>query len=961
MSTTLRTASVYLSRPKRIVCLFLSTACALALLFYGGERAGAAGGGLDPAFNPGGAGADDLVNVVAVQPDGKILIGGSFTAYNGDANASNRVARLNSDGMLDTSFNYGGAGANDVVLAMAVQADGKILIGGNFTNYNGADCSDKIARLNADGTLDTSFNVSGAGTDTLVRAVAVQPDGKILIGGDFTAYNGDFDASDCVTRLNSDGTLDTSFNSNTTGTDDGSVMAVIVQPDGKIIIGGSFANYNGGDCSNGVARLNADGTLDASFNSGGFGTNNTVAAAALQPDGKVIIAGSFSDYNNAAASDGVARLNSDGTLDATFNPSGAGTDAAVAAVAVQPGGKVIIGGSFANYNGADCSDKIARLNADGTLDTTFNNGGAGADAGVNAVAVQTDGKILIGGLFTSYNGDSNAADHITRLLPATGSLAFSSATYNADETAGDATITLTRTGGSDNKVVAKVSLTDVTTSAADYRFAPGTVDTSFTPGTGADSTVWGVAVQADGKILIGGNFLNYDGTPRTRIARLNSDGTLDASFNPGTGANGIVHAIAPQADGRILVGGEFTSYDGTSRSRIARLNSDGTLDTSFDPGAGANGNVWAIFLQPDGKLIIGGDFSTPRGRIARLNSDGTLDTTFIPAPHTGATGPGGVSGVYTIALQPDGKFIIAGGFISYDGTACGRIARINADGTLDTTFNPGTGVDDSIVWGVALQPDGKIIVGGNFTSFNSAAHNRLIRVNADGTLDPSFNPVSGPNAVVWATSLQPDGKVIVCGNFATYDGVSRNRIARVNADGTLDTTFTPGAGATGTIFTATPLQPDGRMIVGGSFTTYNSTARARVARVGGDLFVTWPAGDATDKTVKLPIVNDGTNESPDETLNLALTLMSGGATSGTPDTATLTILDPNDAPVNTVPAAQTTGENTAKVFSSGGSNQISLDDADAGSNSVRVTLTATKGTITLSGTSGLSFITGDGT
>ncbi len=961
MSRTLRTASVYLSLPKRIVWLLLSAACAVVLVFSGGERAGAAGGGLDPAFNPGGAGADGDVYAVAVQPDGKILIGGDFTSYNGDANVSDRIARLNADGTLDTSFNYSGAGATSAVLAVAVQPDGKILIGGTFLNYNGADCSDTIARLNADGTLDTSFNNGGAGTNNIVRAVAVQPDGKILIGGEFTSYNGDANASDRIARLNSDGTLDTSFNENITGADEGAVLAVVVQPDGKVIIAGTFANYNGADCSNGVARLNADGTLDASFNSGGFGANSSVMAAALQPDGKVIIGGSFSDYNGADPGDGVARLNSDGTLDPTFNPSGVGTDAAVAAVTVQPDGKVIIGGTFANYNGADCSDKIARLNSDGTLDTTFNNGGAGADETVNAVAVQRDGKILIGGDFTSYNGDADASDKIARLLPATGSLAFSSATYNADETAGDATITLTRTGGTDNEVVAKVSLSDVTTSSADYRFAPGSVDTTFTPGTGADSTVWGVAVQADGKILIGGNFLNYDGTPRARIARLNSDGTLDTSFNPGTGANGIIHAIAPQPDGRILIGGEFTSYDSTSRSRIARLNSDGTLDTSFDPGTGANGHVWAIMLRPDGKLIIGGDFSTPRGRIARLNSDGTLDTTFIPAPHTGATGPGGVSGVYTMALQPDGKIIIAGGFISYDGTACGRIARINADGTLDTTFNPGTGVDDSIVWGVAVQPDGKIIIGGNFTSFNSAAHNRLIRVNADGTLDPSFNPVSGPSAVVWATSLQPDGKVIVCGNFATFDGVSRNRIARTNADGTLDTSFNPGAGATGTIFTATPLQPNGRIIVGGSFMTYNSASRVRVARVNGDLFVTWPAGDATDKTIQLPIINDGVNETPDETLNLALAVMSGGAALGSPNAAVLTILDPNDAPVNTVPGAQTTGENTAKVFSSGGGNQISIDDSDAGSNAVRVTLTATKGTVTLSGTSGLSFLTGDGT
>ncbi|HWT01469.1 MAG TPA: Calx-beta domain-containing protein [Pyrinomonadaceae bacterium] len=545
-----------------------------------------------------------------------------------------------------------------------------------------------------------------------------------------------------------------------------------------------------------------------------------------------------------------------------------------------------------------------------------------------------------------------------------GSVAFSQASYNVAENAGNTTFTLKRTGGTDNPVVAKVSLTDVTTSAADYTFKPGSADASFNTGTGADNEVWSVASQADGKILIGGKFLNYDGTARTRIARLNPDGTLDASFNPGTGANDIVYAIAVQPDGRILIGGAFTDYNGTARSRIARLNPDGTLDASFNPGAGAAGtvpDVRTILLQPDGKAIIGGNFTmydgAARGRIARLNSDGTLDTSF--AAGAGATG----GGVFAMALYSDGKVFVGGAFTMYDGAARGRVARINSDGTLDATFNPSTGAEGSNinVWAVAIQPDGGVLIGGNFTVYNGTARGRIVRANSDGTLDATFNPGTGANSVVWTTTIQPDGKIIVCGAFSAYNGTTRNRILRVNTNGSLDTSFNPGTGANAVILSATAVQPDGRIAFGGQFTTFNGATGNRVARVSGDLFVTWPAGDATDKTITLPVVNDGANESPDETLNLGLAVMSGGAALGSPNTATLTIQDPNDAPANAVPAAQSTAEDTARVFSSANGNQISIADPDAGTNPVRVTLTATSGTVTLNGTGGLSFITGDGT
>ena len=244
----------------------------------------------------------------------------------------------------------------------------------------------------------------------------------------------------------------------------------------------------------------------------------------------------------------------------------------------------------------------------------------------------------------------------------------------------------------------------------------GNLDTSFTSGTGPNNVVYSTLIQPDGKILIGGYFTSYNGTPRNRIARLNTDGTLDTSFTPGTGADDAgVLAFALQPDGKIIIGGEFTSYNGTPRNRIARLNTDGTLDTSFDPGIGSDNNIYGVAFLSDGKIIIGGGFTsyngTPRNRIARLNTDGTLDAGFNP-------GTGADQTVYSTAVQSDGKILIGGYFTSYNGTPRNRIARLNTDGTLDTTFNPSTGANDGGVSNFAFQPDGKIIIGGEFASYN---------------------------------------------------------------------------------------------------------------------------------------------------------------------------------------------------------------------------------------------------
>ena len=741
-------------------------------------------GTIDLTFNPTDVGfgcdADQNIYSISIQSDGKIIIGGSFSSYN--CVARNRIARLNTDGTLDTTFNPE-TEVTDIyssINSTSIQSDGKIIIGGRlFSTYNGN--RNQIARLNTDGTLDTTFN---SGTlngmyDIEIHTTSIQSDGKIIIGGSFTYFNGV--ATNGIACLNTDGTLDTTFNSGTgvTGSNTGSpfsrINSISIQSDGKLIIGGDFNSYNG-VARNGIARLNTDGKLDTTFNPG-TGANSIIYSTSIQSDGKIIIGGFFTSYNGVAISR-LARLNNNGKLDTTFKP-GTGPDNWIYSSSIQSDGKIIIGGTFTSYNGVAING-IARLNTDGKLDTTFNQGtGIGTNnKNIYSTYIQSDGKIVIGGDFNYYDG--LVRSFIARL---------------------------------NNN---------------------GTLDTTFNPRTGADSYIHTTSIQSDGKLIIGGHFTSYNGVARSRIARLNTDGTLDTTFNQGTGANGTINCISIASDGKIIIGGTFGTYNGTGRNRIARLNTDGTLDTTFNPRIDETGGVITInttSCQSDGKIIIGGNFISYNGvdrrRIARLNIDGTLDTNFNP-------GTGTTSDVRNTSIQSDGKIIIGGDFNYYNGVARNGIARLNTDGTLDTTFNPGTGTgaNNRIIYSTSIQSDGKIIIGGGFTSFNGVARSRIARLNTDGTLDTTFNQGTGASSTINCISIQSDGKIIIGGGyFTSYNDVARNGIARLNTDGTLDTTFNPETGAAAVLTTS--IQSDGKIIIGGGFISYNGTGRNRIARING--------------------------------------------------------------------------------------------------------------------------------
>lgn len=302
---------------------------------------------------------------------------------------------------------------------------------------------------------------------------------------------------------------------------------------------------------------------------------------------------------------------------------------------------------------------------------------------------------------------------------------------------------------------------------------PGSVDFAFDPVVGFDQTVFAVVQQTDGQLVAAGRFNTYNGQSRNKIARVDTSGVLDTTFNTGLGADNSINALLLQPDGRFIIGGDFTSVGGSLRSRVARLQTNGLLDTSFSVGSGANGSVNALALQPDGKVIIGGGFTSYNGsvsnstRIARLNTSGSLDTSF----NTGTNGANGfVQGItlYTNTNGPNlGKVLVVGSFTSFGGVTVNRIVRLNADGTRDSTFTPGTGANSTVA-AVKIQPDGKILIGGLFTSINGTPRSRIARLNHDGSLDATFFPVM--NDTVLSLVVQQDGKILAGGAFTGING-----------------------------------------------------------------------------------------------------------------------------------------------------------------------------------------------
>lgn len=377
--------------------------------------------------------------------------------------------------------------------------------------------------------------------------------------------------------------------------------------------------------------------------------------------------------------------------------------------------------------------------------------------------------------------------------------------------------------------------------AAQAHAQSGVLDGSFNfDGAGADAPVRSVVVHPAGGYLITGSFAHYNGFPRPGIAKLRPDGTLDPAFLP------EVDVVAPQTRPALLEDGRVVTEAVGQAPRLLRLLPDGSIDTTFQSPFGGGYSTFTIVPDAEGKLYVGGSFGLywgggvglPPNRLLRLEADGALDTGYV----TG-TGIQGLTGwVSCILVQPDGRVLVGGGFSGYSGLPYSGIVRLLPDGAVDTTFvcsGVGSLGDGANVADMALLPDGRIMLVGGFAEVNGQPSRGIARLMPDGTLDPSFHPGTGFDAPgnpgnpirawLYGLALLPDGGVFAGGSFSTYNGHPMQHLIKLLPDGSIDPDFQPGLGPDAPVRT---LASDGDLlVVGGDFTSYNGTACSGILRL----------------------------------------------------------------------------------------------------------------------------------
>ena len=322
-----------------------------------------------------------------------------------------------------------------------------------------------------------------------------------------------------------------------------------------------------------------------------------------------------------------------------------------------------------------------------------------------------------------------------------------------------------------------------------------TIDSSYNIGTGFDANPQHrmvCAKQSDGKLIIGGYFTTFNGVTVNRIVRLKVDGSIDTAFVTGTGFNGGVEDIKIQSDGNILVCGFFTSYNGVTKNRIVRLTPSGSVDATFNIGAGFNYQADRIAIQSNGSIIVGGQFSTYKGSnargLVRILTNGNFDSSFNVG--TGTLISTSSYDTFDIKILSTGKILITGLFPTFNGTTVNGIARINNNGSLDTSFNVGgSGISglSNLGRNLSIQSDDKIILVGRFTSYNGNTANGICRLNANGSFDSTFNTGgSGLNDnYAQYSAIQTDGSILVVGEFTSYNGNNVKNFIKLDTSGNI--------------------------------------------------------------------------------------------------------------------------------------------------------------------------------
>ena len=730
---------------------------------------------IDPGFLPAAVYGNASAAGALQLRSGARIVTGDFLRADGQptSETSSSVLRYLPSGAPDAAFNAALAADQFSLTTMAEAANGKLLLGLYRGGTIGGQGVPIVVQLNDDGTVDPGFTAPATIVNGSTANLLVQADGKIVVGG--ALANPTTPVVPSLARLNANGTIDAGFQARLTTGRIVATRGIVQQSDGKLLVGAYIAR---GTTNNGewqLVRLQADGTQDPTFQltvAGGL----PLAAFALQPDGQILIAGYGSGVLPGNPRN-LVRVSPTGVPDASFTPLASlnlAPFSMLPPLVVQPDGRMLLL-VFGAVPTAGHS-LVTRLLPSGAFDPSWNMPGLLTDNNKygNSLQLLPSGEVLLAGSLQRL-GVANGHERSVALLTATGqptAPAFDPRVLTAGfvyDVAQQADGRLVATG-----IFSEVSGSEVSNIV---RFQPdGTVDTAFcrrarlAGGTGA-----AILAQPDGSVLVGGNFHTVNGVDRPALARLLPTGQLDASFGPPllglsstNSTASSVWKLARQADGRLLVAGTLQNSPNGTPAYFQRLSATGALDASFQPPA--NTLPLALLAQPDGTIILGLNAAAP---LLRLLPSGAADPAFTPPAFTSTLG-----GAFVQALDryPDGRLLVAGKFTEVGGVTTTNLARLQANGTVDASFATQVFQPEGYVQTIALQPNGRVLLAGPPSGLPAAAAGALYRLLPDGSADASFDSSLGPllglqRVGAMRVLVQADGAIVAGGLFTSVGGL----------------------------------------------------------------------------------------------------------------------------------------------------------------------------------------------
>lgn len=890
-----------------------------------------ADGSPDPSFQP----VETAALALAIDSGGRIILVGDFSSLRGVPRPG--VARLNPDGTLDPDFHPDfrpviGAEVRSVSRIL-IQREGKIALVLNYTTN--ARPAVAVVRLLPTGFIDPEFQPLIDPLFTRINALAQQADGKLLMAGKATFEPNRIGRA--LIRLRTDGMPDT-FDP---GLNLSQVFALALQPDGKILVGRE--QFPGGAAP--LVRLNPNGSIDGSFVIPGLLSlpHGPITSIAIESDGAIVAAGWFGAVDDILR-ENLARFRPDGSLDGAF--AGLRVDQHSEPEAMQmvfqPDGKLLIGGNLRIEEGGEIRDGLARFQPippepvalfrvegrpnvaedAGSLDLVIRRESSTEGAAVVTLTT-VDGSATSG---TDFQGQTNEVFflsgeerrtvsipiyhdglyegtevffvHLTGQGPRTGvvtpitrveiydtdvGVEFTESTLLTGEFAGQVYVGLHLSGARNSPTTLQLGVSGGSpTPGLDFVIANPTVE--FQPGQsfqsvpitiiddsefeGTESLELLLSQPSSGVVLAGRS---------NAVLRIQDN---DDPRGVGFGANAVIYAATRLPEGQIILAGDFSSIHGARRQRVARLNPDLSLDPGFDPGPGPDGVVTALAIQPDEKVLIGGYFThvsgSGRNGIARLNRDGSLDLQFNPG--TGLTRASGLTRPASLAVAQDGTVLVGGDFSAIDGVPRSGLARLHATGAVDLEFNPVLQTQSGglpAVGSIALRANGDLLVAGSFDSVDGRARPGFAGLTSDGKLSPESDSMvaavleRGPVRGTLYVTTEIDGQILVSGQFAggprilafqenrpdpvldavvnfpidaptrlatdlsgniIFSDAAGLRLRRLNRDGNLDPDFGLGVEANLRVY-ALMRSANGAVIVAGALTALNEIPYNRLAEL----------------------------------------------------------------------------------------------------------------------------------